>query len=69
MQKIIQAKNALEALEKTSSLMQIDQLEQKLKLLEKVPKNLSIAMNVLEVERGGLDLIKQIEKDLLDAKA
>jgi hypothetical protein len=30
---------------------------------------MSIAMNVLEVERGGLDLIKEIEKDLLDAKA
>lgn len=54
---------ALETLLITLSTEQLENLSEKLDKLRKVPYNLQIAMNVLEIERDALRLVEQIERD------
>jgi hypothetical protein len=55
---------ALETLLITLSTEQLETLSEKLDQLRKVPYNLQIAMNVLEIERDALRLVEQIERDI-----
>lgn len=55
---------ALETLLITLSTEQLENLSEKLDQLRKVPYNLQIAMNVLEIERDALRLVEQIERDI-----
>lgn len=64
---IIEAKNGLESLAKTSSSAQIDGIGKEIKKLESVNRELENAMNKEEMQRQGLMIISKVEKRFSEA--